>query len=212
MATQGGSGVVSSPVCDCCNAPVRPRSGYLLSTTSIVLSVAQWEARFTLLKAMLDRLEFDERQRLELFGSTLRDTAESTTPWLVCEDCIALFAVDSDKARSYARDGVDPPETGAVEPGACAQYAAIAWEIVFGRWPASVQQPETGEQCDFCGRKIYRVEPYSGIERATVDRHRAAGAAIAPLGPVRPDTRGWLACMGCTTRMVETLKRAERRR
>lgn len=198
---------MTSSVCDCCNEPLTRSSGYLLSTTSIVLSVAHWESRFKLVKAMADPLGFDERQKLGIFGSTLHTTAESRTPWLVCEDCIGLFVVDRDEARSYARRGIDPPGTGAVEPGGCAQYAAIAWEIVFGRWPASVQQPDVVDECDFCGRTVYRNEHCAKIGREAVDRLRATGVAeVVPLGSMRPGKKGWLACMRCTTRIVAALR------
>lgn len=190
--------------CDCCNEPLRRTSGYLLSTTSVVLSVPHWEARFALVKAMVEPLGPDERQLLGIFDSTLHSTAESATPWLVCEDCVALFLVDREAARTCAQRGVDPPGTGPVAPGACAQYAAIAWEIVFGRWPATVQQPEAADRCDFCGRRIYRDEPSGDVKRHTVDRLR--GTDFAPLGSIRPDRDGWVSCMGCATGMVESLR------
>lgn len=203
----------SSAVCDCCDEQLDPTNGYLLPTATIVLSVAYWESRFTLFKAMADLCALDERQLLNGFDSGLRSAAQSTTPWLVCEGCVVFFTVDRDEARARAQRGIDPPRSGAVDPAACAQYAAIGWEIVFGRWPASVQQLEVGDSCDVCGRTIYRVEYHAVVKRETLDRLRALGRAEGtPLGLMRQEKDGWISCTTCTTRMVETLRKADGRR
>lgn len=199
---------MESSCCDCCSSPLDWNNGYLLSTTTVVLSVPYWESKFTTIKSMVGL--FDERQQANAFTGSVRNSAQSSTPWLVCGDCVTMFVVDYDEARSYALSRVDPPKTGAVDPGGCAQIAAIAWEIVFGRWPASVQQPKADDSCDFCGRRLYQGE-YCGVLPSAARNQLAAigDRSSAALRPPRPDRDGWLTCMGCMTRLVAKQRAAE---
>jgi len=208
----GGRGMSGAALCDCCGASIAREDGFLLPTVAIVASVAFWETQFTLAKKVVDLAGLDERQQSSWLSSSLRVHAGSRTPWLICDDCVAFFVTDYGEARSCARRGVDPPKLGAVDPSKCALFAAIAWESVMGRWPAIVMQPEVGNHCDFCGRRIYRGEVASRFPRETVQLFRAAGALDGdPLSLERKGEDGWMTCMKCTTSMGTKMLRAEGR-
>jgi hypothetical protein len=202
-------GKASVGVCDSCNVALTRAQGYYLSTATIVMSESYWRSRFALFKTMFGRVLSDERSQLRGFDANLRNAASSPTPWLICEDCSEFFLFDRDKARSYAIRATDPPDTGPVDPGECATEASAAWEHVFGRWPATVKQPEVVDSCDLCAKKIYRGEITGSVGSTALDHLRAIGAVEGPpLSPARPDGT-WLVCRMCMTRQLARIHRAE---
>ncbi len=211
-ADPGGSpneGKAPVGVCDSCNVVLARVQGYYLSTARIVMSESYWRSRFALVKTMLDLVSSDERSQLRAFDANVRAAAGSPTPWLICEDCSEFFLFNRDEARSYAIRAADPPDTGAVDPGECAAEAAAGWEHVFGRWPATVKQPEVADSCDLCAKKIYRGEIVGSVGSTALDHLRAIGAVERPpLSPARPDGT-WLACRMCMTRVYARTHRAE---
>lgn len=196
-------------ICDSCSSRTEWEHSYVLATSTVVISEGFWRRQFEDLKAVVAPMNLDEAQRVVLFDSAIRRQAGSATPWLVCEECIDLFVCDRAVARSLALGRGEPEGGGAVDPGGCAQIAAIVWEGVFGRWPSTVRRPSVRDSCDFCARKIYAGEMAGNIKRETVDELRAAGMLdTPPLGPVRSDGTGWHACQGCMVRMAWKTMRA----
>jgi len=196
-------------VCDACNSKVQRARSYCLTTTTVVLSEAYWRNQFQRLTDMVHALGRDERMRTAAFDGIIRQGAGSNTPWLICEDCSEYFAFDRAAAREHALRGSVPERSGAVAPGGFAQFAAAAWEHVFGRWPATVQQPTIGDTCDFCAKKIYRGEFVGRIGVGTTEQYLASGVLESPpLCPPRDDQEGWLSCMVCMNRVVARADRA----
>jgi hypothetical protein len=202
-------GKASVDVCDSCNVTLARAQGYYLSTAKVVMSESFWRSHIARVKVMLNIVTADECSQLRGFGFVIRNAAGSTTPWLICEDCSEFFLFDRDEARLYAIRATDPPDTGAVDPGECATEAAAGWEHVFGRWPATVKQPEVADSCDLCAKKIYRGETTGSMGRTQLDRFRVIGAIEnPPLSPARPDGT-WLACRMCLNRLFARIHRAE---
>jgi hypothetical protein len=210
-ADPGGSphdGKPSADVCDSCSVKLDRAQGYYLATARIVMSESFWGSHFARVKGIVDTFNWDERSDLRKFDGMLRYVAGSATPWLICENCSELFLFDRDEARSYAIRAADPPDTGPVDPGECATQAAAGWEHVFGRWPASVQQPEVADSCDLCAKNIYRGEFAGSVGTTQLDRFRAIGAIEGPpLSPARPNGT-WLVCRMCLNRFLAQMHRA----
>ncbi|MGW0692439.1 hypothetical protein [Streptomyces sp. NBC_01637] len=195
-------------VCDTCNTGIDRSHSYCLTTTNVVLSEAYWRSQFRLVTNLAKALDWDERNQAAAFDRLISDVAGSATPWLICGGCSEYFAFDRAAAREHALRGSVPERSGAVEPGGFAQFAAAAWEYVFGRWPATVQQPTVKDTCDFCAKKIYGGEFAGRIEAQAAERHLASGVLDSPpLCPPREGQGGWLSCMVCMNRIVA---RAER--
>ena len=210
-ADPGGSpddGAASAGECDSCGVTLDRAQGYYLATATIVMSESFWRSHIAPLKVIADMVSSDERSQLRGFDAILRAVASCRTPWLICENCSEFFLFDRDEARSYAIRATDPPHTGPVDPGECATEAAAGWEHVFGRWPATVQQPEVADFCDLCAKNIYRGETAGSVGRTQLDRFRAIGAIEGPpLSPARPDG-AWLVCRMCLNRFLAQIHRA----
>ncbi|GAB2826504.1 hypothetical protein GCM10027176_33630 [Actinoallomurus bryophytorum] len=200
----------STSRCDSCSAPLDRAQGYYLATADVVVSEAYWRLYATKIRAhmMEDDAEWDEHMQLLMFARMLQHVASSRTPWLICEDCSEFFLIKRDEARSHAVSEVSPPKCGPVDPSECVQVAAKAWEHVFGRWPASAEQPEVVDSCDLCAKKIYRRETAGSVGRARFEEFRASGIIdSAPLSPPRPGDK-WLLCQICLKRMIARIQRA----
>lgn len=197
-------------VCDSCNAQVERAHSYCLTTTNVVLSEAFWRRQFRVMTEMMRAIGQDERTQAAAFDVLIRRHAGSTTAWLICEDCSEYFAVDRAAARQHALRGSVPEDSGAVDDiGGFAQFAAAAWEFVFGRWPTSVQQPTVGDTCDFCAKKIYRGEYTGHIRVEVTEQYLASGALESPpLCPPRDVLDCWVQCVVCMSRMVARVDRA----
>ncbi|MEU9088718.1 hypothetical protein ACIOEW_15700 [Streptomyces sp. NPDC087901] len=173
------------------------------------MSEAYWRAQFRIATDVVRAFGGAERSLGNVFDGLVRQAAGSATPWLICEDCSEHFAFDRVAAREHALRRTVPEGSGAVDPEECVQFAAAAWEYVFGRWPANVQQPTVGDSCDFCAKKIYRGEFVGRIEAGTAERHLASGVLDSPpLCPPRDGQGGWLACLICLNRVVARAERA----
>jgi hypothetical protein len=204
----------SDGVCDSCNTDLDPAMGYYLATSNVVLSESYWRNYFAnspMLK-MMELMDFNETQRLNAFSEALRFLGGQKSPWSICENCSEFFVFDRDVARSCAIRGTDPPKCGAVDPAEFNLFAAAAWEHVVGRWPANVRQPEVGDSCDLCAKKIYRGEILGYIGREQMQRMRQDGIIDgAPLSPPRPDGDRWAICSLCLGRQLARSHRMRRR-
>ncbi|MFD9030980.1 hypothetical protein ACFVZW_07505 [Streptomyces sp. NPDC059567] len=197
-------------VCDTCNARIERAHCYCLTTTTVVLSEAYWRSQFRLATEVVRAFGGAERSQSTVFDGLIRQAAGSTTLWLICEDCSEHFAFDRAAAREHALHGTVPARSGAVDPGGCAQFAAAAWEHVFGRWPSNVQQPTVGDTCDFCAKKVYQGEFAGQLGVEVTERYLASGVLESPpLCPPRAGKGGWLSCMVCMNRVVARASRAE---
>ncbi|MBV9844431.1 MAG: hypothetical protein JOZ47_05100 [Kutzneria sp.] len=178
-----------------------------------MLSEAYWRSAFAGIKRTTSKLDINESQRLKVFHHALIHAGGQRSPWSICEDCSEFFTFDRDKARSYAARGAEPPECGPVDPSQFTIFAAAAWEHVFGRWPATVQQPEVDDSCDLCAKKIYRGEVAVGhLTKERFERLRADGIVDnAPLSPPRPEGEHWVACVVCLNRILAKSHRAKTR-
>lgn len=196
-------------VCDTCNARTERAHSYCLTTTKVVLSEAYWRRQFRLATDVVRAFGGAERMLANVFDGLVRQAAGSATPWLVCEDCSEHFALDRAEAREHALRRTVPDRSGAVDPAECVQFAAAAWEHVFGRWPANVQQPTVSDSCDFCAKKIYGGEIVGRIDTGTAERYLASGVLDSPpLCPPREGQGGWLSCLICLNRVVARAERA----
>ncbi|MFD4904220.1 hypothetical protein [Kitasatospora purpeofusca] len=194
--------------CDSCNAPTERAHSYILTTEIVVLSEAYWRDQFRFATDIVRQVGGAERA-LTVFSGLIGQVAGSATPWFICEDCSELFAFDRAAARQHALRGTVPEHSGPVDPGECVQFAAAAWEHVFGRWPANVQQPAVGDTCDLCAKKLYRGEIAAQIEVMAIERYLASGVLDSPpLCPPRESLGGWVSCKICMIRMVTRAERA----
>ena len=214
MAIAGNPGNLAR--CDICDVILDRADGYCLSTEKIVISESCWRHLFARLKRGWEHLQLDERQQVALFTETVNHRANSMTPWLVCENCSEFVVFDRHKARSCAISGADPEGNGPVESGECVMFAAMAWEHVFDRWPATVEQPNIAESCDLCAKKIYYGEVSGAIGRTEMERLRRIGVIdSAPLSPPRANTGRWakagqwVICAPCMAKHIARLARAE---
>ena len=189
--------------CDICDVNMSRLDGYYLPTKQIVASGAYWRHKYEALKDFAQPLEFDEHRQLSMFDASVVNTASQGTPWLVCENCSEGFIFDRREARSCAvRDGI-PKDDGPVDPSACVVFAAPEWEHVFGRWPATVRQPNIVGSCDLCAKKLYAGGMASSIGRSGMEQLRANGVIeSAPLSPPHPDTDTWRICPICLARLL----------
>jgi hypothetical protein len=91
-----------SGVCDICAGTVYAPKGYLLSTSQVVGSPEFWQKYFIRdkrqfsLSGITTYEEFCQSPMPELI-------ADQRTPWMVCDDCISMFAVDRQQAGEFAK-------------------------------------------------------------------------------------------------------------
>ena len=129
-----------SGVCDVCNGKVTSPDGYLLTTREVVSTPAYWQhyyqyhnSQFVTL-GVLSYEGFCRNPRLRV--SCVNAVAGQRTPWMVCENCISKFAVDREKARSYAMQwwqdkAFQPPGTGP------ASLSEVNLGVVGGLFPSA---------------------------------------------------------------------------
>lgn len=203
--------------CDICGATLDRADGYCVSTEKIAVSESYWRRLFARLKQEWEHLHLhlDERQQVYMFMEMANHQASSATPWLLCENCSEFTVFDRRQARRCAVSGIDPEGNGPVELGECVMFAAMAWEHVFGRWPATVEQPNVAESCDLCAKKIYYGEVSGAIGRTAMERFRRIGVIdSAPLSPPRASTGRWakagqwVICAPCMAKNIARLARA----
>lgn len=198
--------------CDCCNSAHDPFSGYFLPTIDVVISERYWIHVFTRLKTRPDAANLNEAEWMAIFYHCVLQMAGQTTAWSICDSCSEFFVFDRQKARTYAAAGKQPPDTGKVRPGVCAQYAAQGFEQVFGFWPSATDQSAVVDTCAFCRKKIYVDEICSYITEEVLTRHRASGIIdSAPVRPPQPHDGGmaWSMCTPCAARMLARSDRAQ---
>ncbi|WP_165950254.1 hypothetical protein, partial [Actinomadura sp. GC306] len=162
--------------CDVCNVNLGRTADYYIRTSDVVLSEAFWRRSFAMSKRLQDDLNFGESQQLVMFDSAVSQVGAQRSPWGICQDCSELFAIaDRDMARSCAVLGIEPEGSGPVEPAEFVQFAASAWEHIFGRWPATVRQPFAGDSCDLCAKKIYNGEMIGHVKKEVLEQYRTMG-------------------------------------
>lgn len=114
--------VVESGVCDICNRKVPSPDGYLLTTREVVSTPKYWQHYYQYHRAGFQSIgvsSYEDFCRHSLLRLSCGDAlAGQQTPWIVCENCIAMFDVDREKTRGYAkqwwqsRRAFQPPGTG----------------------------------------------------------------------------------------------------
>lgn len=99
--------VSESGVCDICTQGIFRPSGYMLTTRDVVGTPAYWKHYCQYHRSDLAGMgvsSFDDfcgNQHVRT--SCAEALAGQSTPWLLCEQCIQMFTVDRDQARSHAR-------------------------------------------------------------------------------------------------------------
>lgn len=140
--------------CDSCNAETERAHSYCLTTAKVVLSEAYWRNQFRFATDIVRQFGGAE-WALAVFSALISQVAGSATPGSSVRTA-ASFSPSTVPQRVGMPCAAPCRGSGAVDPEECVQFAAAAWEYVFGRWPANVQQPTVGDTCDFCAKKIYR--------------------------------------------------------
>lgn len=205
-------GTKQTGLCDCCNAELDLAAGYYLATRDVVLSERYWVNVFVVNKKLLEF--YGSSVATRMFHNTVRTTAGQRFPWSICEDCSEFFIFDRDEARLNAVRKSKPSASGPVDPAGCVLFASIAWEQVFGYWPAGVEQPAVADSCDFCRKKMYSGELSGFVPTARMERDRAEGFVDNdPVRPPRPrgDDTGWIVCQPCMARQFARFHWAGRR-
>jgi hypothetical protein len=99
--------VVESGCCDICSTRVSSPDGYLLTTREVVSSPKYWQHYYQVHKSEFESmgvLSYEGFCRNPLLRTTCGEVlAGQRTPWMVCENCISMFDIDCEKARSYAK-------------------------------------------------------------------------------------------------------------
>ena len=107
--------------CDICSTAVHEPDGYLLTTTQIVRSPHFWRDYYERCQeefAGMGISSYDAFLRSSARADAGERVARDATPWLVCEQCLALFEVAQEQAWVYARHwwesggAFTPPDTG----------------------------------------------------------------------------------------------------
>ena len=148
-------------VCDICGNNVPVMTGYALTTEQVVTRTNYWAY---LLKnpwasVAIKANSLDAKERYSFLTAMVRNQAESSTPWLVCDNCISLFVdLDQAKARSVAKEywsttnakatgWTNNTGTGSIDKAFKAFVEA--WVRVFGSLPIPMtiitDTPETAE-------------------------------------------------------------------
>ncbi len=114
--------------CDVCNGNVTSPNGYLLTTTQVVGTPGYWRRYFQMHRhelASYGVTSYEAFCRHPVLASSCGSAlCAQRTPWLVCDGCIALFAVPRETARRYAEQWwnsgqtLRPPGTGAAPASA----------------------------------------------------------------------------------------------
>lgn len=114
--------ISESGVCDVCSRKVSSPDGYLLTTREVVSTPKYWQHYYQYHKDEFVSMGVSSYQdfcRNPLLRASCGEMlANQQTPWLVCENCISMFNVDRERARSYAkqwwqsRRTFQPPGTG----------------------------------------------------------------------------------------------------
>jgi len=87
-------------ICDVCNRTLSEEEGYLLTTEQVVSCPGYW--RKALSGPMAHMAAAFGHSDDSFKAGLASQMAAQATPWMVCEECISLFAVDRNEARGYA--------------------------------------------------------------------------------------------------------------
>jgi uncharacterized protein YraI len=105
--------------CDICNATVFSPGGYQLTTTQVVRSPLFWQHYYQHHQgefAALGISSYDALLESPELSTVIEQISNDATPWLVGEECIDYFDVDTEQARAYARQWWESGRTFA-QPG-----------------------------------------------------------------------------------------------
>lgn len=111
-----------SGVCDICNGKITAPDGYLLTTRQVVSTPAYWQHYYRTHQSEFTGLGVysftDFCSNPLLRPAVIQTMAGQRTPWMVCGNCIAMFAVDHNQMHEFAEKwwqdkSFQPPGTGA---------------------------------------------------------------------------------------------------
>ncbi len=123
--------------CDVCLGHVMPDHGYLLVTENIVSSPKFWNRYYELHAKELEAhgvWSYDAFCRAQPVFLTCERLAAEPTPWLVCDQCISTFNVDSHLAMRYAQQWWEsagtfrPPGAGPADVSTVNMGDGRAWK------------------------------------------------------------------------------------
>lgn len=109
-------------VCDTCSTKIVHPEGYLLTTRQVVSTPAYWQHYYHTHQGEFSGLGVhsyaDFYTNPLLRPAVIQTVAGQRTPWIVCGNCVKMFAVDQNLMHEYAekwgRDkNFQPPGTGA---------------------------------------------------------------------------------------------------
>jgi sulfatase modifying factor 1 len=124
------------PVCDICNSPIKWKNGFVLTTRQVATSEAYWE--LSLKGAWSSTHATDPKG--DTLAVLVRQQANQSSGWLVCESCSTRFLFDKPQAKVYAKArNSAPPGAGPVPEEAVALAAANVWKRLYGSWPSSIR-------------------------------------------------------------------------
>lgn len=123
---------VEPGVCDVCNGKIAAPDGFLLTTRQVVSTPAYWQHYYRYHQSEFTGLGVhsfaDFCSNPLLRPACIQTIGGQRTPWMVCATCIAMFPVDREQTRSYARQwwqdksfqlpGVGPSSAADVNMGA----------------------------------------------------------------------------------------------
>jgi hypothetical protein len=84
------------PLCDSCNKQLSDNEGYLLTTAQITASVLSWKNFLLKSASQMPELLNDSK----LLSRMVFARGSSDSPWLICEECAAMFEFDHNHAHA----------------------------------------------------------------------------------------------------------------
>jgi hypothetical protein len=128
---------IPTPKCDVCGKDVERDTGYTLSTSEVTEDRNYWAFVFRNYPAHVQAIGDDGKRLLPFVIERSGDPGA----WLVCQDCISMFAVEKTKARQLCQE--QWTETGSLAarhlgPGQWESSLVAAtegWRAAFGKEP-----------------------------------------------------------------------------
>lgn len=128
---------IPKPKCDICAEEVEIGTGYSLSTSQVTEDKNYWAFVFRTYPAHVQAIGTDGKRLLPWVIERSWDPGA----WLVCENCVGLFAVDKTKARQLCQEQwteagkLVPRQLGPGQWESSLAAAIEGWKAVFQREP-----------------------------------------------------------------------------